>query len=88
MYGEIAGSFRLVGEIRADGRVTLDNVGWLAMPPEGYGAADFEGRFAARADGLMQFDGRMDTGVPGECGAVLLTRVLPAPAKAMGETGE
>lgn len=88
IYGEIAGSFGLVGEIRADGQVTLDNLGWLVMPPEGYDAADFEGRFAARADGLMQFEGRMDTGVPGECGAVLLTRALPAPTQAMGEAGE
>lgn len=81
IYGEIAGSFRLVGEIREDGHVTLDSLGWLVAPPEGQGAGDIEGRFSARADGLMQFEGRMDTGVPDECGAVLLTRALPAPEK-------
>lgn len=78
VYGESAGSFRLVGEIRADGHVTLDNLGWLVAPETGEGAGDFEGRFAARSDGIVQFEGRMETAVPGECGAVLLTRALPA----------
>jgi hypothetical protein len=77
VYGESAGSFRLLGEIRADGHVTLDNLGWLVAPQTGEGAGDFEGRFAVRSDGLMQFEGQIDTGVPGECGAVLLTRALP-----------
>lgn len=75
VYGESAGSFRLLGEIRADGRVTLANLGWLVAPEAGEGAGDFEGRFAARSDGLMQFEGQMDSGVTGECGAVLLTQV-------------
>lgn len=75
VYGESAGSFRLLGEIRADGRVTLANLGWLVAPETGEGAGDFEGRFTVRADGLMQFEGQMDTGVPGECGAVLLTQM-------------
>lgn len=88
IYGDLAGSFRLVGEIRSDGRVKLDALGWLVAPPEGYGAGDFEGRFSQRADGLMQFEGRMDTGVPGECGAVLLTRAMPAAEDRVGEAGE
>lgn len=82
VYGEIAGSFRLLGEIRADGHVTLANLGWLVVPQAGEGGGDFEGRFAVRADGLMQFEGRMDTGVPGECGALLLTRAMPLPDEA------
>ena len=75
IYGEMAGSFRLVGEIRADAGATLNTLGWLVAPREGYDAGDIEGKFSARADGLLQFEGQMDTGVPGECGAVLLTRV-------------
>lgn len=77
IHGESAGSFRLVGEIRADGHVTLDNLGWLVAPETGEGAADFAGRFAVRSDGLVQFEGRMETEVADECGTVLLTRALP-----------
>ncbi|MEE4317823.1 MAG: hypothetical protein V2I74_12665 [Erythrobacter sp.] len=81
VYGEIAGSFALLGEIRADGQVTLDALGWLVMPPAGEGAGDLEGRFTVRGDGLVQFEGRIETEVADECGAVLLTRALPAPER-------
>ena len=78
-----------MGEIRADGRVTLEqcrlagDAPLKAMVPPISRAA-----LPRAADGLMQFDGRNGyRGARRMRGRCLLTRVLPAPAKAMGENG-
>lgn len=73
----VAGSFEVFGYVRLDGEMSVAHHNWLVQP-QGYGAADMQGRMSRRDDGLWQITGKPV--VPGNeehCSDLIATQFLP-----------
>lgn len=76
-FAQVAGSFTILGLLAEDGRITFRHQDWL-IEPEGYGAANFNGRIAQRDDGLWQITGTPVAGQNSDfCSAMIATQFLP-----------
>jgi hypothetical protein len=74
---QVAGSFSILGVVLDDGRISFRHQEWL-LRPDGYGAANFNGRISQRGDGLWQITGRPLAGPNSDfCSELLATRFLP-----------
>lgn len=78
-FAQVVGSFTILGLLAEDGRITFRHQDWL-IEPEGYGAANFNGRIAQRDDGLWQITGTPVAGPDANfCSSLIATRFLPEP---------
>lgn len=76
-FGNVAGSFTILGLISEDGRMTFRHEDWL-IEPDGYGAANFNGHIAQRDDGLWQITGTPLAGPNADfCSQMIATQFLP-----------
>lgn len=78
-FAQVAGSFTILGLLAEDGRITFRHQDWLVQP-EGYGAANFNGRIDQRDDGLWQITGMPVAGPDADfCSGLIATRYLLEP---------
>lgn len=76
-FAQVAGSFTILGLLSEDGRITFRHQAWL-VEPQGYGAANFNGRLTRRDDGLWQIAGTPLAGANSDfCSDMIATRFLP-----------
>ena len=76
-FAHVAGSFSILGLIAENGRITFQHREWL-VEPDGYGAANFNGRINRRDDGLWQITGKPLAGPnPDFCSDLIATQFLP-----------
>jgi len=76
-FAHVAGSFTILGLLAEDGRITFRHQDWL-IQPEGYGAANFNGRIGQRDDRLWQITGTPVAGPEADfCSDLIATRFLP-----------
>lgn len=78
-FAQGAGSFTILGLLAEDGWMTFRHQDWL-IQPEGYGAANFNGRVDQRDDGLWQITGTPAAGPDADfCSGLIATRFPPEP---------
>lgn len=76
-FAHVAGSFSIQGLVAENGRMTFQHQDWL-VEPDGYGAANFNGRITRRDDGFWQITGTPVAGQNADfCSEMIATRFLP-----------
>lgn len=75
--GGVAGSLKVSGTIAADGAVAMVSGDWLKKP-DGYGAADLEGKLRKKPDGSYALIGKpVVRGNPEACSNLIASQFLP-----------
>lgn len=75
--GHVVGSLKVSGTIAADGAVAMVSGDWLKQP-DGYGAADLEGKLRQKPDGSYALIGKpVVRGNPEACSNLIASQFLP-----------